>query len=869
MIEISRNVLNKIYLNALNRSPDPSAITSYLSSCDSLYGKLKVWKSVISSSESRMLPDIFKRAIKSFPLGNSGKGPRIIRTESDGLVFFTIISKNYLAYANTLMQSVKDVHPNCPRYLCLVDNYDQSDDFRTDLYDVVLAKDLEIPNADAFFFRYEIMELNTAVKPYMFKYLIEKNENSGICYLDPDLFLLRPLTEVKKLVDRGASLVLTPHLNDLVNDNKQPSELAIMRSGVYNCGFVVLGKGYESQKIADWWAKKLEYHCFVDLEAGLFTDQKWMDLAPGLFKNVNILRDDGYNLAYWNLAQRKVKKNAAGDYSVNGVPLTFVHFSGISLDKPNIFSKHQNRFTVNDIGDLADLYYYYLAKLDENGHTSLSKSRYAYGYFENGEVITKWHRLAYRKYFDANSSEFIKNPFISDTAIFAEQTPELPRNPQLRVSLLMIEIWKSRVDLQKAFDLTSDAGREQFIVWYLGTREVSIDISHNRIIHDCFDGNIDKPVYGVVNGVATQLQNRGLNLVGYAMGEFGVAENVRSYAKALAVCNYPFVIRNFDVGVASRAEDESMKKYFSNDLPYEKTVFFVNADQMQVVKDTMPAAFIGRRNIGFWVWELDEFPSVWPEAFSIVDEIWVPTEFIKNAISKKTKLPIHVLPKAIEPSIHGKFSKKDFKLRNNDFMFMYSFDFNSFVQRKNPIAVVNAFNKAFDDRDNAILYLKSINGHRNPEAMSEILKLIAGNKKVIVSDGFISRNEMSGLQSICDCYVSLHRAEGFGLGLAECMYFEKPVIATNFSGNTEFMNNDNSCLVDYKLVKINNGEYPYSEGCEWADADVGHAAGLMKKIYSDEHFRKKISSNAKEYMCTYHSKAVCGNSIIARLDDLS
>lgn len=867
-------------------------------------------------------------------------------------VFFTIISRNYLAYAKTLMETVADAYPQAHRYVCLADEEAGDPDLLSPHFTLITCADLDLPARASFLFRYDIMELNTAIKPYVFQWLRHKHAGLNAVYLDPDLYLLRPLGHVTEALDAGASLVLTPHLNDpMGDDGKQPDELAIMRSGVYNCGFVAVGHTAAAAAAVDWWADKLEFGCYADPAAGLFTDQKWMDLAPGMFPDVSILRHDGYNVAYWNLAQRRLV-HQDGDHCVNGQPLHFLHFSGVSLDKPDIFSKHQNRFRREDIGELAPLYDNYLACLERNGHRQHAKKPYAFGVFRDGVPISRWHRRVYKRFFDKGQPRFQQDPFSLDRAIFNEPTSELPHDERLPISLLMMEVWLAREDLRAVFDLHSLVGRDKYIRWYVASAErelgltaeavepihlalmggeqsvlaniQSLNYSHSiaapnlrlreilaraigntgvqiadwvkrnpralalvdriparrrsmimgrlRSLAATFmpasSGSVeDKAEEDGGSAVPMEVLRGGVNLIGYARGEFGVAENIRSYARALEAAGYPFVIRNFDIGVASRQADHSMDQHLSEDLPYAVNIFFVNADQMALVREHLPAsAFEGRYNIGFWVWELEHFPEAWTPALDLVDEVWTPTEFVRGSIAQHTKKPVIVVPKSIDFNIPSGVSRRQFQLHEKEFVFLYSFDFNSFITRKNPEAAIQAFKLAFANVPSGVrLYVKCINGHRFPERLAALHEAIGGDERITVADGFLSRDEMFALQSVADVYLSLHRSEGFGLGMAEAMRLGKPVVATAYSGNTEFMRESNSCLVNYRVVALKEGEYPFWEGQVWADPDVEHAAQHLRRLYSDKSYRDEVSAAAQASILATNSKAKCATAVMDRL----
>jgi len=884
-------------------------------------------------------------------------------------VFFTIVSRNYLAYALTLMQSVAARHPDSKRYLCLADDPADDTALTTDLFEVVPITSLSLPHFQSFVFRYDIMELNTAVKPYMFAWLRELHPHAGIIYLDPDILVLRKLEKVQRAFARGALAVLTPHLTAPIEDDKFPDELAIMRSGVYNCGFAAINAAHErAGDLIAWWQEKLEFGCFVDLEGGLFTDQKWVDLVPGMFPDVAILRDDGYNVAYWNLAQRPVVRASDGGYTANGSQLVFVHFSGVVLSDPQGFSKHQNRFRAADIGGLRPLYDRYLELLQENGHLQHERKPYVYGRFSDGEKIMPVMRRVYRRLFDLRCEHPLRHPLQMDRDLFNQPSEELNAVDALPVSRLMYEIWCMRPDLQEAFNLESQEGREGFIHWYLATATAEMGIAPRYVepiraqfmsppataplfrsastvpARDDSSGDsaptpapaeaarpavrprgpryhigqllLRALAWGKRRAVLARWYQRmpqslrmavrrraytysgvplppaallrppkgrreparaaassvgsgmpGVNMIGYARGEFGVAENVRSCARALDSVDYPFLIRNFEVGVASRLLDQSMERHFSETLRYDASVFFINADQMPVARKSLgPAAFEGRYNIGYWLWELEHFPHAWDSSFDLVDEVWVPTEFVRSAIAANSRKTVLKMPKAVEFSPPTGMDRSHFGLASDAFVFLFSYDFNGYAARKNPEAVLAAFRRAFaDGKHNVRLLLKSINGERFPEKLAQLSGDITGDPRIELRDGFLSRQEMFGLQNSIDCYVSLHRSEGFGLGLAECMYLGKPVMATAYSGNLEFMTSQNSCLVDYRMVPVREGEYPYWQEQRWADADVDVAAEAMRRMLEEREWASTLAARGAADIRRNLSRRTCADAMVSRL----
>jgi hypothetical protein len=255
----------------------------------------------------------------------------------------TIVSPNYRHFARVLMQSARRHHPEWDRFVLLVGDAPAAGDepFTTIPIDALL-----LPHARRFYFRYTVLELNTAIKPWVFEHLFALGYDR-VLYLDPDVVLYSPLAELDAQPD--AFLTLTPHLTGFIPGDDHPSERTILLAGTYNLGFLAVTRRPPLGAFLRWWQEKLEFQCVVEPGRGLFVDQKWIDLAPGLFDGVRILRHDGYNVAYWNLPQRTVT-GAGDDLRVNGQPLRFFHFSGFDPAFPDNVSRHDSRQRLGGAG---------------------------------------------------------------------------------------------------------------------------------------------------------------------------------------------------------------------------------------------------------------------------------------------------------------------------------------------------------------------------------------------------------------------------------------------------------------------------------------------------------------------------------------
>ncbi len=851
-------------------------------------------------------------------------------------VIFTIVSRNYLAYALTLMQSLAVQHPQSRRYVALADRGHDDADLAGAPFELIHIDELELPDFDAFVFRYDVLELNTAIKPYVFRWLRRRHAHERLVYLDPDIDVLAPLHAVDAALDQGALAVLTPHLNAPMTDHRHPGELAILKSGTYNLGFVAIGPHASADRLIDWWADKLEFGCVADPAAGLFTDQKWMDLAPGLFPDVCILRDDGYNLAYWNLAQRDVRRD--GDqWRANTSTLVFVHFSGVDVDRPELFSRHQDRYRSGNLGELRPLYDDYLARLRANGHARYRLIPYAFGAFADGEAVTRPLRAVYRHYFDKGCVQAVADPWHMRRDRYDEPCEEIAAHADAPITRLMYAAWRLRPDLHAAFDLGEREGREGFIRWYLrsAAREFGIAARHIEPVRAAFSHAADGAaphwdaagrvrvagawprlsalslalidwscrqrwalaLYRQVPAswrhrlrrrlereafvpaapettkpapVAAPSAHDGVNLIGYARGEFGVAEILRNYAGVLQHAQLPFSVRNFEIGIASRQHDRRLDAFLDERMPQDINLFCINADQMPVVHEHLGAsAFAHRYNIGCWFWELERFPQRWLGSFDLVDEIWVLSAFVRDAVAACTDKPVRVMPLALQQPAQPPLPRRALNLPDDVFVVLASFDFNSWITRKNPQAAIAAFRAAFPpERRDVRLLLKTINGQRLPAALRALTDASAGDDRIEVRDGFLDRDGMWALQACCDVYISLHRSEGFGLGLAECMAQGKPVVATAYSGNLQFMDAANSCLVPYRLVPVAEGEYPVWREQHWAEPDIDAAAAHLRRLADDPAEARRVGDAARQTLQRDFGPAASAAAIRSRLNQL-
>ena len=300
------------------------------------------------------------------------------------LSFFTICSKNFFGYARTLCESVRAQHPGASFHVALCDRMDGMIDPASEPFEIIPLEALAIPGLAGMIERYNITELNTSIKPYVFEYLFGECDRQRVVYLDPDILVVSPLAEVDAHLGVDTDAVLTPHVLDPA-ENVEIDDIKMLQLGTYNLGFVALNRTDRVREIVRWWSRRLETQCVIDVPNGLFVDQKWANLLPSFIPDTLILHHPGYNVAYWNLPQRVVSRGAQG-WVVNGRPLVFVHFSGNDLYDAGVFSRHSPSFTPARAGEANDLLQEYRARVFANGHAHYATLPYAFKWNGSSDV---------------------------------------------------------------------------------------------------------------------------------------------------------------------------------------------------------------------------------------------------------------------------------------------------------------------------------------------------------------------------------------------------------------------------------------------------------------------------------------------------
>ena len=333
----------------------------------------------------------------------------------------------------------------------------------------------------------------------------------------------------------------------------------------------------------------------------------------------------------------------------------------------------------------------------------------------------------------------------------------------------------------------------------------------------------------------------GVNLVSHFCKPFGIQQAALWTKEALERAGLRTSCRDVPVPSptlpANRADWLGLEVFPFTILTHAGSPFFLSAYQR--------SGLFRRENvyrIAYWAWELERVPDEWVEAARLVDEIWSPTEFVAEAMRSRISLPVFQMLPGVEVGDVEPVTRASLGIPEDDLVFLFMFDLQSQLHRKNPLSTIRAFQKAFRRDDAATLIIKATGGDVHPADLAELRQMCAADKVILVEE-HMSRARAYGMIAMCDCFISLHRSEGFGLGLAEAMLLGKPVIATGYSGNLDFMSRENSMLVDYQLVQIEEDRPIYTRGNFWAEPSIDHAAFYLRYVYEN---RQEVAARAAQ-----------------------
>jgi len=601
---------------------------------------------------------------------------------------------------------------------------------------------------------------------------------------------------------------------------------AVLADGLFDSGVIGIGPGAEA--VLDWWAER-EDERLAEERGGPHA----LDAAPQLFAGaVRVVRDPAYGVAPWNLEERE-----AGDAR------TF-RFAGFEPGRPGRLA-----------AELPDLCEEYAERLRAAGWTEPGEDEPApLSALANGVAVDGALR-------DLVAAGIAAGAGFGDLTTLdgAHRLLEWANGPATAgatqgVTRYLEALRARRLDLQDSFRALEDEDGARFVHWARtdGRREGIPEALAPPPAPEAWSGGGEPPALGV-------------NVAGYLRTGIGVGEAARLYVAALEAAGVPVRTAVVDPGLPQPKRTPFDDRRPAVEYPFN--LVCVNAFELPAFARRIGAEFFAdKRTIGVWAWEASTVPPGWDEAFALVDEIWTYSEYVTSALSPASPVPVVTLPQPVLPPAAA---PGPLPLELGDaFTFLFTFDFFSTARRKNPVGLVEAYTRAFAPGDGAQLVIKTFNGDVKPESLAQLERAAAGRDDIHVIDRFLPVEEKDALLARADAYVSLHRSEGFGLSLAEAMLLGKPVIATGYSGNLQFMTPANSWLVGYELTRVGEGVEMYPADARWAEPDLGHAAELMREVRAGgEAVRQRAERGRRDVEAAFSPEAT-GAAMRARLERL-
>jgi glycosyltransferase involved in cell wall biosynthesis len=365
----------------------------------------------------------------------------------------------------------------------------------------------------------------------------------------------------------------------------------------------------------------------------------------------------------------------------------------------------------------------------------------------------------------------------------------------------------------------------------------------------------------------------GLNIAGFLTADLGVGESARCMVRAADAANLPAALVPLKLNCKNRLGDLTYQSRLQETNPHAVNVIHLDPPASRDLDHCHGPAFrAGKYNIAYFAWELPEFPDTWVAAFDYYDEVWCPSDFTAAAIVEKSPVPVLTMPHAISfarPAAPATKLRAKFALAADAFLFLSLFDLNSYSARKNPRAVIEAFRQSGLAGQGAALVVKVQNVAGNEADFAALQQSVRDLPGTTLLTDTLPRADIYELEAACDCFVSLHRSEGFGLAVAECMFLGKPVIATDWSATAEYVDAHNGCPVRARLVVLEQNHGPYAKGSTWADPDPAHAAEQMRRLFADRALAAQLGAAARATIEARFAPAVIGARYRRRLEAIA
>jgi len=767
----------------------------------------------------------------------------------------TIIAQNYLPQARVLARSFTEHHPGSRLAVLLLDDHGQGVG-ASEPFEVMRLSDIpetpeELQRMAAI---YDVLELATAVKPWLLQLLLSRGATAAM-YLDPDMRVYAPLDDLFESAITY-DLVLTPHVTSPVpRDGRMVEETSLLAAGMFNLGFCAVGQG--AQPFLAYWKARLRREGVSEPSEMRFVDQRWVDFVPGMFP-CHVLADRGVNVAYWNLDDRPVEHKGE-DWLAGTWPLRLFHFSGYSPAAPHLLSKHQGalpRILLSQHPALADLCAAYDEELVAAGFGAGPEPLYGFGAAANGLVLDRTIRRILRQAIlqaENGDGPLPPDPFdrrgAEELLAFLNAPPDTPEDPG-HLSLYLGTLYARSTRLYRVFPDPQAGDRERYLEW--ARREVAAGRIDARLVPPRSGDGGWLGFAGETWGDPADLRP-GFLVAGHLAADDEPGEDGRRLLGVLGAAGvphdvwlWPSIRRGSDrAALAPRGPGRRDWSINLVEVPPDRVDAFV--------AKVGPGFFAGRYSIGRWFVDLDAFPAEWSPSFAPFWEIWVPSAFSRQVVAEATDKHVAVVPPPIvpPPATRG-VDREALGLPVDRPVFVCAVDLEEVFERTNPDGVVDAFRLAFPPGEGPVLAVLAANADHCLVEAERLRHAAAGRRDVVIVDEPLGPDGRAAFVAAGDAYVSLHRSTAFDMAAAGAMALGKPVVATAYGGNLEYMTPSVAHLVPYEVARVPTGCAPYREGSRWAEPDLDAAVGALRQVASDPQAAAALGASARRHVEEEH-----------------
>ncbi len=804
----------------------------------------------------------------------------------------SLATPDMLAQARVLARSLQIHHPSWAFEVVLMGSAGAADpvDRTGDPLSVRSAAELLDLDVEGLIARHDPGDLAALLLPHVLR-AYAKVAVGPVVHLPPSVWVLGDMEPIETALDSRSVLLVPRVTTDVPDDGLQPTSEQMVRAGRIDETIIGVDGTAGADGFLAWWGALVEetIGSLDGSRAGARPeDRPWLarflELAPARFSTA-VLSDPGCNLSMWNLHVRMLDGTPERMLVDGRWPARFINLPGFEPDRPHRLSAGASRVRVSRSPVLRELFVGYSQALREAGWKDFDRRRDVGRRLADGLVFDDSLRALFARSralgerFDDLFGEDGTRAFVSwlDGPAPAGGAHGINRYVFYRVA-------RERPDVLRAYPDVNGEDGEEYVAWCwaFGREELGIPDrfmpprpSGAPVSVGTRTGDSLAPApHGETAAAPAVSEDLGLavRVTGYLGQTLGLGSAARGYVRALGAAGVPVStvsVPLHHLAVPVQLEADYGEHGF-DDLVHEGRHGFeivaVNADELPGFVERLGEDYFEGPRIGIWGWETNSIPPRWRRAFALVDEIWVYSRFMAENIGAVASVPVIALPPPVqapaEPVAPLRLGVPD------GFLFLFVFDYLSTTQRKNPVGLIEAFKRAFAPGEGAQLLIKTINAPLRPLADEEVLWAAHGRADIHVIDRSLTGDELDGLMAACDCYVSLHRAEGFGLTMAEAMAIGKPVIATGYSGNVDFMSEENSYLVDYEIGRVGPECEIYPSDGEWAEPSVEHAAELMRRVCEDAPEATRIGARAREDIARTLSAEATGAAMRAQLEEL-